>query len=351
MGPKRDLIGEIADAVRAEGMVFGVSYHRVENWFFFNGGRAFPSDVQDDRYRGLYGPAQPLEDTHSVDAPGGADETFMDEWLARACELVDLHRPQVFWFDWWIQHQSVAPYLPRFAAYYYNQADTWGTDWNQNGAAINYKFAAYPEGTAVFDIERGQLSGMRHPFWQTDTALAKNSWGFTENQEYKTVTSIVGDLVDIVSKNGSLLLNIGPRPDGTIPEPEQDMLREIGRWLAINGEAIYETRPWHTFGEGPTEVAEGPFSDTKRAAFTSADIRFTTKPDTLYAILLDWPAGPARITSIKSDSVGSQRIDTITLLGDGQPLAWSATENELVVELPSQAPCEHAYALKITLIG
>jgi alpha-L-fucosidase len=306
--------------------------------------------VQDDRYRQLYGPAQPQEDTHAVDAPGGADEEFLREWYARACELVDLHRPQVFWFDWWIQHRSFAPYLPRFAAYYYTQADTWSDDWDRTGAAINYKYAAFPDGTAVFDIERGQLSGIRYPFWQTDTAVAKTSWGYVEGQDYKTVRSIIGDLVDIVAKNGALLLNIGPRADGTIPEHEQEMLREIGRWLAVNGEAIYETRPWHTFGEGPTTIDEGAFTDTQRDPFTSADIRFTTKPDTLYAILLDWPAGPATIHTLRSDAWAADQIDTITLLGDDQPLPWTQSPVGLTVQMPEQPPCDHAYALKIALV-
>ena len=133
--------------------------------------------------------------------------------------------------------------------------------------AINYKKhggESFPDTAGVLDIERGQLASLRPLFWQNDTSVSKTSWGYVTNHEYKTVDSIVDDLVDIVSKNGSLLLNIGPRPDGTIPEPEEKMLREIGRWLAVNGEAIYGTRPFAVFGEGPTAVVEGPFGDTKR---------------------------------------------------------------------------------------
>lgn len=353
MGPRRDLIGELAEAVRDRGLVFGVSYHRAENWFYFDGGRRFPSDVQDERYRGLYGPARPKPaDQHDPHAPGGPDEAFLDEWLRRARELVDRYRPQLFWFDWWIEHDAFKPVLPEFAAYYYNRGLGWGGDWDRSGVAINHKYEAFPEGAAVFDVERGQLSGIRPLFWQTDTAISKTSWGYVENQDYKSAGSIIGDLVDIVSKNGSLLLNIGPRPDGTIPEPEQEVLREIGRWLAVNGEAIYGTRPWETFGEGPTQVLEGAFTDTERESFTSADIRFTTKGDALYAICLGWPDGALVVRSLGArSSVGAERIAEVSLLGSPVPIAWVQDEEGLTIDVPGERPCDHAYSFKIMLRG
>ncbi len=346
MGPRRDLLGELAEAVRAEGMVLGVSYHRAENWFFFDGGRRFPSDVQDDRYRGLYGPARPKpHDQHDPHAPGGPDDAFLEEWLQRACEIVDKYRPQVFWFDWWIEHDAFKPVLPRFAAYYYNRGEEWG-----RGVAINYKHQAFPEGTAVYDIERGQLAGIRPQFWQTDTSVAKNSWGYVGQQDYKTAGSIVGDLVDIVSKNGALLLNIGPRPDGTIPEPEEAILRDIGRWLSVNGEAIYGTRPWTVFGEGPTLVIEGEFKDTVRQPFTSQDIRFTSKGNTLYAICMGWPESEVTIRSLAPGSgAPAERIASVSLLGSTATLAWSQAEGGLTIQTPPERPCDHAYVFKIAL--
>ncbi|GHO97700.1 alpha-L-fucosidase [Reticulibacter mediterranei] len=336
-GPKRDIIGELAEAVRRQWLVFGLSSHRAEHWWFFNGGMAYDSDVQDTQYAGLYGPAQP-----ETLPP---NEEFLDDWLARTCELVDKYQPQLIWFDWWIEQPIFRSYLQQFAAYYYNQGAQW-----QRGVAINYKHNAFPEEAAVFDIERGQLSDLRPRFWQTDTAVAKNSWGYTSNQEYKTVTSIIGDLVDIVSKNGALLLNIGPRPDGTIPEQEEEMLLEIGRWLNVNGEAIYGTRPWKIFGEGPTRIETGSFTDTKRSAFTGQDIRFTTRKETLYATVLAWPEdGNVTIKALASDgNLFGRQIGKVELLGHTEELRWRQESAGLAIEMPAQSPCEHAFVLKIS---
>lgn len=340
MGPKRDLIGDLAKAVRDEGMIFAVSSHRAEHWFFMEGGRQFNSDVNDPAYADFYGPAQPRRDNY---IHGGPDQAYLEDWLLRCCELVDKYQPQVFWFDWWIMHLAFKPYLKQFAAYYYNRAAQWG-----KGVAINHKFDAFPTGVAVYDIERGQLNETRWLFWQTDTSVSKNSWGYIHNHDYKQVGDIIGDLIDIVSKNGALLLNIGPKPDGTIPEPEQQMLRDIGQWLQINGEAIYGTRPWTIFGEGPTQVAEGAFTDTKRSAFTGQDIRFTQKGDALYAIVLAWPGEQAVIQSLGADKgLWEKPITQVELLGHNGSLTWQRDGGALTIQLPPQPPCDHAYTLKI----
>jgi alpha-L-fucosidase len=331
MGPRRDIVGELAQATRDLGLTFGLSSHRAEHWWFFEGGRQFPSDVQDPAYDGLYGPARPK------DMP--PDKAFLGDWLARTCELVDQYRPQLVWFDWWIEEPPFEPYLRHFAAYYYNRGAQWGQQ-----VAINYKHKAFAEGSAVYDIERGQLSAPNPLFWQNDTSISKNSWGYIEGHEYKTAGDIIGDLVDIVSKNGALLLNIGPKPDGTIPQPEIEILLAIGRWLEVNGEAIYDTRPWKTFGEGPTEVPEGGFSDTKRAAYTAQDIRFTQGRDgALYAILLGWPGeGTVWIRSL-----GGEAVQSVALLGCAEPLEWRRETEGLVVQMPKERPGEYAWVLKV----
>ncbi len=337
MGPKRDVIGELAEAVRKQWLAFGLSSHRAEHWWFFEGGMAFDSDVQDARYADFYGPAQP-----KTSQP---NQEFLDDWLARSCELVDKYQPQLFWFDWWIEEPAFEPYRQKFAAYYYNRAAEW-----ERGVAINYKFKAFPEGMAIFDVERGQLPGIRPLYWQTDTAVAKNSWGFVKDQQYKTADALIGDLIDIVSKNGALLLNIGPRPDGTIPEHEEELLLTIGRWLKVNGEAIYNTRPWTTFGEGPTRVEGGSFTDSERLPFTSRDIRFTTRGETLYAIILATPeSGMVTITSLSSGAnLYTQEIAKVELLGRSEALPFQRSVESLTIEMPADYAGKQAFVLRIT---
>lgn len=341
MGPKRDVLGLLAQAVRKREMVFGLSSHRIEHWWFMNGGKEFESDVQDPACADFYGPCAAKESQ-----PG---KEFMLDWYARCAELVDNYRPQIFWFDWWIEQPSVKPWLKNFAAYYYNRAAEWG-----QGVAINYKHDAYVPGTAVFDVERGQLADIRPMYWQTDTAVGKNSWGYVKEMQYKEPAGIVGDLIDIVSKNGALLLNIGPRPDGLIPEQDQQILLEIGRWLDANGEAIFGTRPWKMYGEGPTEVPEGHFTDTKRGDYSSEDIRFTTRGHrTLYATSL----GRVREgqTQLTIRSLGrhlrllTRPVEQVQLVATGEPLSWSQDPEGLKVTLPSGLQGRYGVALKLSV--
>jgi alpha-L-fucosidase len=345
MGPRRDIIGELSNAVRDRGMVFGASSHRAENYWFFDEGMKFESDVKDDRNAGLYGLRLPKPvDQFNPLSPEAPPKAHLDNWLARTCELVDKYQPQIVWFDWWIMHRSFVPVLQKFAAYYYNRGEQW-----DKGVAINYKYDAFPAGSAVFDVERGQLKDIRPQFWQTDTSVSTNSWGYIEGHKYKTVTAIIHDIIDIVSKNGAVLLNIGPKADGTIPESEQQMLLEIGKWFSVNGESIYSTRPWRTFGEGPTVVGEGSFTDTKRQPFTPQDVRFTTNVDTIYATFLGWPEhGQALVRSLGTNlRLSMSEIKRVSLLGHAGELKWSVEPEGLRVALPANKPCDHAYVLKI----
>jgi alpha-L-fucosidase len=336
MGPKRDVVGELERAVRKQGLHFGASSHRAEHWWFMNGGKTFDSDVRDPRYADFYGPAQ-SDKTQP-------DKAHLDNWLARTSEIIEKYQPEVLWFDWWIEQPAFQPYLQRFAAYYYNR----GAEWKR-GVAINYKLKTFPEHAAVLDIERGQLEGIRPLFWQTDTSISVKSWGYIEGDTFRDPGSLIGELVDIVSKNGCLLLNVGPKADGTIPAEAQKILLAMGRWLDVNGEAIYGTRPWKIYGEGPTKVATGHFEDAATAPYTGQDIRFTAKGDTLYAIALAWP-GNSKLT-IKSLGTGSphtrQEIRSVSLLGSPAELRWTRTREGLTVQLPPQKPGDYAFAFKI----
>ncbi len=355
MGPKRDIVGELEEAVRSKGLKFGVSSHRAFNWAYY--GRRADFDTVAPKNSGLYG-----RDIDYLYTEGFAnygknhwpphDKAFKDDWLARNCELVDKYNPDLVWFDFgiapkWIESYDTNPYaghLKLFTAYYYNHAAK-----NKGSAIINYKFNAYPEKAAVLDLERSKMDRIREPFWQTDTAVSTNSWGYVKNHKYKPVNRLVDDLIDIVAKNGCLLLNIGPKPDGTIPEHEQEMLREIGRWLTINGEAIYGTRPWNTYGEGPTGTVTGHISEQKNKPFTGEDIRFTTKGDSLYAILLDWPRGDAvTIKTLKSGvETPGGKIAKVRLLGSDAPVGWAQDARGLTISLCKDKPCDHAFVVKI----
>ena len=350
MGPKRDLVAELSKAVRAAGLHYGVSSHRAEHFFFLNGGWQFPSDVQDLRYGGLYAPAQPWIKVKQygketdVTVPS---KNHMDEWLARSAELVEKYQPDVMYFDWWIEQKEFQPYLKRFAAFYYNDAAKHGV-----GPVLETKDMAFPEGASVLDIERGQSADIRPLHWQTDTSISYKSWGYIENDTFKSPQSIIWQLVDIVSKNGNLLLNFGPRPDGTIPEEVQHVLLSVGKWLDTNGDAIYGTRPWAIYGEGPTKVVEGSFHDATSGPFTSQDIRFTMKGSSLYAIALAWPKdGQLIVHSLGTEAPAGRnlRVGAVALLGSDSKLEWKQEADGLHVKLPTEAPEEFAFSFRIAL--
>lgn len=285
MGPKKDTLGMLTKSVNDLGIVNGCSSHRIEHWFFMGHGKDFDSDIKEDEVEGdFYYPAMPEANHHDLFSKPTPDKAFLEDWLVRCCEIVDNYNPKIFYFDWWIQHSSAKPYLKKFAAYYYNRA----IERNQE-VVINYKHDAFMFGCAVVDIERGQFKDAKPYIWQTDTSVARNSWCYTKGNKYKPVNEIICTLIDVVSKNGRMLLNIGPKADGTIPENDRNTLLEIGKWLEINGEAIYSSKVWRYSEEGPTKTVEGQFSDGNGSHFTSKDFRFTVNGDCIYVFALKYP--------------------------------------------------------------
>lgn len=350
MGPKRDVVGQLKAAVEDRGMTLGVSSHRIEHWFFMGEGRKFDSDVPENAGRDdLYWPAMPIpENTDSITGEPGPSEEFLNDWLVRTCELIDNYHPRILYFDWWIQHVNAKPYLKKLAAYYYNRAAEWGIE-----VALNCKYDAFLFGTAVLDIERGQMADIKPYFWQTDTAVALNSWGYTEGNQFRPAGDIIQDLVDIVSKNGCLLLNVGPKSDGTISQEDTQILTEIGDWLAVNGEAIYDTHVWKTFGEGPTQVLDGAFSDSVKKNFTSQDFRFTAKGDHLYAIAMapsqtgDYTIQSLRAQERVAGAVFHGVISQVEVLGCQDAPQWTRDEKGLHIHTGFSS--EKPLVFKITL--
>lgn len=347
MGPHRDVYGELAKALRERGLRLGASSHRIEHNFFMNNGRKLASDVNDPQYAAFYGPAHEWLDgkqTLLQDWTYLSDQ-YLDDWLARDAEIVQKYNPDIMYFDWWIGQPNARRHVAQFAAYYYNRA----REMNKV-PVINYKDSAFEQHSAVLDIERGQLSGIRPLYWQTDTSISNKSWGYIENDSFKSAQMIVHQLVDIVSKNGNLLVNIGPRSDGTIPEQVETTLRDIGRWLELNGEAIYGTRAWTKFGEGPTAVVEGAFHDTEAKPFTAEDFRFTTKSNYLYVIELGWPTtGEAVIHSLGPMGLGSSKIVAIRVLGREGLLQYEQKSDGLHIKVPFEPPGKYAYSFRLEL--
>ena len=336
MGPCRNVLGELKEAVEERGMTLGASTHRVEHWFFMGHGKEFDSDVKEPMQRGdFYWPAMPEANHHDLYSEPTPTVEFLQDWLVRCCELVDKYRPKLVYFDWWIQHHSVKPYLKKFAAYYYNRAAEWGVQ-----VAITYKHEAFMFGCAVPDVERGQFAEIKPFFWQTDTAIARNSWCYTEGNDFKPAKGLICDLVDIVSKNGTFLLNVGPKPDGTISEQDTAVLTEIGEWMAVNSEAIYGTKVWRKFGEGPTKIKEGQFTDGAEKVFTSEDIRFTVKGENLYCTVLSWPEdGHVVIKSLGHSADANLPefhgiVKDVDVLGCAEKPVWERKQGGLHVTMP-----------------
>ena len=342
MGPKRDVVGELSKAIKQHDMKFLTAFHHSAHWFYF------PTwdkryDVGDPKYAGLYG------ESH---APGALpDKKFLDEWEGKLIEVVDNYGPDVVWFDFGLELIQEW-YKKNFLAYYFNRAAASGKE-----VTVTYKNHDFTPGVGINDLELGQELNMTYSEWITDTTIdAGSGWGYVKGLGFKSVNELVTGLVDRVSKNGFLLLNVGPKPDGTIPDAAKERLRGLGNWLRINGEAIYGTSPWLVAGEGPTQLKKsGAFNENNALQYTPQDIRFTCKDDYLYATVLAWPGDRALITSLVAKKgrpwagLYPTEIESIKMLGSDEPIKWEFTKEALVLTTPKVKPCNDAFVFRITL--
>jgi len=359
MGPKRDVTGELAAAYRARGLKFMVALHHAEHWWFYPHWRQ-DCDVSLPEYSGLYGQLHNVEglppevtsgwqDWTSQDKPG---KEFHDLWRRKIDELIDGYQPDLIWFDFGIRFLQ-EDYKKRFLADYYNKEAQW-----QRELAVTYKGHDFAPGAALVDYELGRMDQLTYYDWITDTSIGdQGAWSFVSDAGFKKASTLIHNLIDNVSKNGYLLLNVGPRADGSIPEEAKRCLADIGNWLAINGKAIFETEPWVSYGEGPTQMDRtGHFSEHQEVAYTPEDIRFTCRDNVLYATFLGWPGDRAIIpfNQDKSSSFTTMKrlypdeIQSVRMLGVEQELKWSMTNQGLAIETPDEQPCEHAFAFEIT---
>jgi alpha-L-fucosidase len=336
MGPKRDITGELAKAYRARGMKFLPTFHHGFAWRYFE--PAFAYDAVDPKYKLLY------TEPHEPKAP--PSQRFLDQWLDMVMEVCRKYEPDMLWFDFELGSVITPDYQKKMFADYYNWAASRGKE-----SAVAHKHREIHQHTGVLDFERGREDKLTPYIWLTDTALGP--WFNQKSHAYRTTDNLVDTLVDIVSKNGCMLLNVGPQADGAIPAEAEKMLLELGDWMKVNGEAIYATRPWLSYGEGPTRSRGGGFSEGKDQPFTARDLRFTQSKDgkTIFVIALDWPDAPFSVESMK---VAAAAPDArIELIGSQAAVTWRKVEaGKLVIEPPSlaagQRPCSHAYAFKLT---
>ncbi|WP_137403647.1 alpha-L-fucosidase [Echinicola rosea] len=327
----------LKEAIENRGMRFMASFHHAFTWKYFGPAHAY-GDIDPKDYD-LYTNPHELDD----DTP---DKDFYKSWWAKLKEYIDTYQPDLIWFDWWLENMDEETRL-KFLAYYYNQAEKWGKE-----VAVAYKESTFTTSTAVKDYERGRPNQPKSPAWLTDTS--PGAWFYRPGAKFKSPNELVDILVDIVAKNGVMLLNVPPDPDGSIPSEMVDLLTDLGSWLEVNGEAIYGTRPWAVFGEGPTRLPEGGHKIEKlEISYTAEDIRYVKKSDQLvYAIVMDKPDGDIVLKTLSTD-IGAlnSKILEVSLVGSEEKLEWERNEKGLIIKKPAELPTGYAHCFKLTLEG
>jgi len=335
MGPKRDLVGDLGKAVRAKGLKFGISNHFANNhhfyeYFFQNG---FDSQFKDH---------PELADLFSSRVQ---DDAQIERWWNITTEMADKYKPDLYYFDWGWNKPFWENERPEFCAFFYNLAIRSGMGtYGKPNVVINYKNSSVADGCAVLDLERASMGKIKKFIWQTDTSISDHSWGYSSDDTFKSPKDLITMLVDIVSKNGVLMLNVGPKADGTIPDECKSSLLEMGEWLKVNGDAIYASRPWEVYGEGPTDA--GKHDAGKYYSYN--DIRYTRSKDgsKMYVTVFGLPE--KKLTLQLTDVVKVADNAKITMLSNQKPISFNLNKKQqLVLDLSkineSNAGCKYAY--------
>ena len=348
MGPMKDVVGLWQQAAKKEGLRFGVSEHLGASYTWFQPShgadksgpmKGVPYDGADPQYRDLYHPKTANGDL----AWYTKDSTNQHNWLASITELIDMYKPDLLYSDGELPFGEVGRTM---LSHFYNQ------DIVKNGGRLEAVYTCkhlISEGRWVRDIERGAMDSISIDPWQTDTSIG--DWYYRTGQKYMTGTEVIQMLVDIVSKNGNLLLNVVQTPEGDLEQDVLDILEEIAEWTPVNGEGIYGTRPWKIFGEGPSikKQEKGSFGGVRDVRpYESTDIRFTTKDGTLYAFCMDKPVEDISISSLgKNSTVSHSKVRSVKMLGSDEKLKWKQQAGALVIVKPSKLPDWKVIAFKI----
>ena len=350
MGPGRDLVGELEKAIRAEGLKFTTTFHHQWNWAWYPtwNGLVDTSSAELQDFYGEWTSPETFGKYGNDPEHYGPSDAFVADWKAKVFEVVDTYHPDMLWFD---SRLNSIPEEERMdvIAHFYNSGEVGGRP-----VVFNYKNKDIAEGAGVIDIERGRLDEKVDYPWLTDDSWDWSGWNYKINHKYKSANHILDGFIDIVSKNGCLLLNIGPKADGTIPEEVKEGLLSLGAWLNSYGEAIYETRPFVTFGEGPTRLIKGPHGGVtdRGISYTADDFRFTTRGKYLYIIQLAAPdSSEVHVLETFAPEGKGAGLDfrSVKLLGSREKINWSMEENGLHLQAPENLPDDMALVYKVKL--